>query len=1225
MKISPLAVTFLLSLMFAFLCTSLAAQDAPTVNGRFFGNGDNERYSLTALSIGGSGLYTATVDDVLYVALVVDRSVNDNVFDNVGGQGNNPSAYQGSADWGRHRTFRVTIDSEYAEFTLEFGEQSWVWKQGYAGQPGTAAPGVDLLTANWISDHTVAGGAGTPPPTYQSMSSLAWNVNTYITAGGASGAGWDMGPVSGQNASTDWVSPKDPSNPNTVQFDGSGYPVTGQPTFVQKEGFIEWEWSMVYEWSVDLAELANQFNDGVIPDHVRAKPGSSHHSPSKNPALDDDIFVTASAVCPEGDNRNPVRLAAEIPELQEESTFAVDSVEFLYWQVGVSTSYTSALGYDNGTYTTNPVTVPVVIDGLDNYLLDWDTRAFDLAAGSEFQIQAVLQSSVGQFEPIVLQIDFDLEDCQTSSYPVTLASFSSRKHGGQITAEWWTASEIANLGFNLYGEDSNGDWHLLNADLLLSHAVDSFGPQFYSLSFDAADFHRLFLEDVDTEGQAEIHGPFAVGETAGRVPEIEPLDWASIRSQNNLSREAARSRAWRLQDYDPVRMLVDQDGIYRVTYEDLLDAGMDLRNVPVAHIGVTNQGNSVPIYTEARGRFGPGDFIEFYAEALNTLYTDANVYVLHVDNHVSARMREENLARVRGTPVVTYLETFSMARERSYHVTSRFDTPWFDTRMLVTSRPRQWNFDFDLEGMVPESASQMSVEFYGTTRWEDFLPDHHVEVYVNGTRQADHWFEGHHAQALSLNLAPGLLHEDGNTLTIRLPADTGVPGAVVNFVGFEVEYPRVLSARDGSLIFDSQDSLLRVSGLNTPQPVLYRVENDQVTRFRQIDIDGEGPYSATFAGTGQLATYVIGDPAAFPAPALEIGWSETDITSGQADYLMISHPAFMEGLQPLVAYHESLGRVVKVVSVHDVYDQFSHGIFDPLAIQSYIRATAESMGYEHVLLVGADTYDYKNNLGVNSVSFIPSIYGSTSDLIQFAPLDALFVDLNGNNVPDLPIGRLPVRTPADLDEIIHKTMEYAQRPYRETAILASDKQEPGAIFSSQLDQITTESLDGWFLERAYLDELSVPAAKERLMTGINEGASLTAFLGHSDFGIWTFSGLFSINDVSNLSNHGRPTVVAQFGCWNTYHVLPAFNTLGHRFLLTEDRGAAVAMGSATRTNVSSGLQFGHRLMPRLLTPGMTIGQAVTAAKQQMAHDRPYMQDMILGWTILGDPALVIVD
>ena len=76
-------------------------------------------------------------------------------------------------------------------------------------------------------------------------------------------------------------------------------------------------------------------------------------------------------------------------------------------------------------------------------------------------------------------------------------------------------------------------------------------------------------------------------------------------------------------------------------------------------------------------------------------------------------------------------------------------------------------------------------------------------------------------------------------------------------------------------------------------------------------------------------------------------------------------------------------------------------------------------------------------------------------------------------------------------------------------------------------------------------------------------------------------------------------------------------------MLTGDQGAAAVLGAATLTNSESDLALGELFLPRVVTPGVSIGRALVEAKQQLAIEHPEMIDVLHGWTILGDPALVI--
>ena len=49
----------------------------------------------------------------------------------------------------------------------------------------------------------------------------------------------------------------------------------------------------------------------------------------------------------------------------------------------------------------------------------------------------------------------------------------------------------------------------------------------------------------------------------------------------------------------------------------------------------------------------------------------------------------------------------------------------------------------------------------------------------------------------------------------------------------------------------------------------------------------------------------------------------------------------------------------------------------------------------------------------------------------------------------------------------------------------------------------------------------------------------------------------------------------------------------------------------------------NRTSPLKSAPGTKIGDAVLAAKQELAMTDPKLVDVLLGWTLLGDPAQVV--
>jgi hypothetical protein len=156
-----------------------------------------------------------------------------------------------------------------------------------------------------------------------------------------------------------------------------------------------------------------------------------------------------------------------------------------------------------------------------------------------------------------------------------------------------------------------------------------------------------------------------------------------------------------------------------------------------------------------------------------------------------------------------------------------------------------------------------------------------------------------------------------------------------------------------------------------------------------------------------------------------------------------------------------------------------------------------------------------------------------------------------------------------------------------------------------------------------MDTSGLAGAKNMLIDAINGGVALTNFIGHSGPMVWSFQGLFGNADVASLTNAGAPTVVTQWGCWNNYYVSPTYESLAQKLLLSGDRGAAAVLGATSLTEEASDVALGELLAPRLATRGLTLGQAVLQAKRELAQRRPETVDVILGWTILGDPGSVV--
>lgn len=820
-------------------------------------------------------------------------------------------------------------------------------------------------------------------------------------------------------------------------------------------------------------------------------------------------------------------------------------------------------------------------------------------------------------------------DC--SSIPVTLGSLEAQQQGTLLSVDWTTATEVANVGFYVYGE-SKGNWERLHQQLIPSYQLDSLVPSSYSRTFHwnkTAKVQRVALAEVDLRGRERLHGPFSVGRVHGGAVSTQAIDWQAIRREAHLSQQS-RQGVWSSSHrslgvgFPVAELAVPENGIYRVTYEDLLQGGLDFGGASTADLALTMAGAPVPrrvVSGVRRGIFGPGGFVEFLGEAQESLYTRVNIYRLEVE-----AAQAQDFLEVRTLPGEEWLESYQEEREieenRYYSFASPTEDPWYAQRLLAFTSPNSLHLDLPLEELAEDGKMVLAMSLWGVTDWPDNHLDHHLEIYVNGVRVADRRFDGLADASFEVDLPPGLLQQGDNELSLIQPGDTGSDFDLIHLDSYGVTYPRRFVAREDSLAFTAKGADFRIGGFSSPEVVAYARQGRRLMRWETVQTLREGDlFSASFGGRGGLeSTYWVAAIPALLKPEVRPLAVSRDLLEGAADYLILSHPHFLPGLDEFAQARRDQGYRVKVVNVEDVYGVYSHGVFDPQAIRRYLDEARSRLGTRYVLLVGGDSYDYHDYLGVGSISFLPTIYAQTHPVVRFAPTDALLADGDGDEVPDVAIGRWPVRTLGELEVLVAKTLQYSPKPA--AAIFVADGEDPPISFA-EVSEEWIDSLPGWWsVERAFVGETGTAVARETLLENLERGVPLVSYFGHSGPMAWTFQNLFTAQDARALTNDEAPFVALQWGCWNGYHSVPGYDTLSHELLLSALGGAAAVFGASTLTEASADIALGRELFERLLVPGTTVGMAVLEAKQALAR-RGRGRDVVLGMTWLGDPVLVL--
>lgn len=194
---------------------------------------------------------------------------------------------------------------------------------------------------------------------------------------------------------------------------------------------------------------------------------------------------------------------------------------------------------------------------------------------------------------------------------------------------------------------------------------------------------------------------------------------------------------------------VSNDGLYKVTYADLLAAGIPanvLDTLDPATFQMFEQGAELAIHVvdQGDGHFNPNDFILFYGRKIDTQYSGANVYWLTFGAQAGLRMSARSVAPAGATARSSFPNTLHLEQNLLYKgeipkegVADRWYWRSFDSQLCdpiycqvvvatLTYNPTLPSLGTgtakaELRAMLRGSSSEFAIN-----------PDHHALFFVNG-------------------------------------------------------------------------------------------------------------------------------------------------------------------------------------------------------------------------------------------------------------------------------------------------------------------------------------------------------------------------------------------------------------------------------------------------------------------------------------------------------------
>lgn len=757
-----------------------------------------------------------------------------------------------------------------------------------------------------------------------------------------------------------------------------------------------------------------------------------------------------------------------------------------------------------------------------------------------------------------------------------------------------------------------------------------------------------------------------------------------------LNRQAALSWQTTLQPQAPqalhtqstaprYKIVVDHDGIYRLSHTDLQAAGLDLASVDPRSFRLSSQGRDVAIQVigEADGRFDPGDALLFYGRKFNASvvsdtvvldgsvvttdtimsesyalagsYTDDNVYWLDTGGTPGPRIASVDGAPGSAPTPAFYRETIRAERSNvwwTWHFTSR--DIWFWDRVQTSDQTtRAYTTTLDALATTPISATVRG-EVVARNQNIGAEPDHRTRFLLNDTLLEDATWDGLTRHRFAAEIPQSALREGENRLDFTVINQPALGGDDLFFDWFEIEYARRFQAAQDQITFTGGAGEWRyqIDGFTQPNAQIFDITTPTTPRL--IAHPASEAVADTYRLSFQLSHAADARLIAVATPGLRqpkaiSRYVGPDLTRHSADYIVITHHTLRAASERLAAYRAAQGLRTIVVGVDDLYNQFNHGIYHPVAIKRFLAhayAHWQKPAPSYVVLAGDGHWNFK--------SYNPQRYGGPPILMppNMAWIDPWQGEVDATNMlaavagtdllPDLAIGRLPANSNAELNAMIDKIVGYEQAApgdWQQRLLFVADNtpDAAGDFVASSESLIAGHTPNDAQIERLYLADYcgppstvpsACPEATSRLIDTLNlSGTLLLSYIGHASIGRWTHEQLLVNADIARLDNGAHLPIVLSMTCLDGYWFYP--NQPG----LAEDLARAPSAGAiATFSPTGLGVATSHDVLERGFYDSIfrqhvrRLGPATLAAKQALyaaGSDR----DLINTFVLFGDPAL----
>ena len=776
---------------------------------------------------------------------------------------------------------------------------------------------------------------------------------------------------------------------------------------------------------------------------------------------------------------------------------------------------------------------------------------------------------------------------------------------------------------------------------------------------------------------------------------IKPLNNLKAQTKFNFNKNSVLSSG------DWYKIGVQKDGFYEINKSFLQSIGIDVESIDPRNIKVFGKaGGMLPeenfkyrvddleqlaiyFFGNEDSYFDDGEKILFYGQNPNiwafdsvmnhykhiqNIYSNNTFYFLTVNNNPTKNIEYEE---------VTNLDILSLPAETQNHVNSFIDYSFHENEQYnLVKTGQQWfgeyfgntnQYIFDLaKAEVLDSISfrarvaarsSVSTEF-------DFKLDNQTTFFsleIPPETSNDYYYEALE-ENIQLNLDSQFSFQNWNGEVTVNYKNNGNPSALAWLDYIELNYKRKLdwvpfenqfnfrqkAYTSGLTIFDLPDDAEYIFNVTDPLNV------KQHNLLQSLEIGApEQIFFATSLDT--LSEFVCIRTLDFETPQFFGQIFNQNLHSyNQADLIIITHPNFLNQAERLADFHVNHDNISVVVATTDqIYNEFSSGSQDPVAIRDFVRMfylnNNEKNLPKNLLLFGDASYDYKDIKEPNT-NFVPTFQSYRSDNIKlsycsddfFGMLDEIEGSSNTltDDLIDIGIGRLTVSTNQEAIDIVDKIINYTENSFgdwKNKVCFISDDVDEGwednLLIHADALAVKVDTNYAWVnVDKIYSDAFQqestaggerYPDVNQKIIDLISNGVLIVNYIGHGGEVGWASERILELSAINNFENFEKLPVFVTATCEFSRFDDPERVSAGELLFLNSN-GGAISLFSTSRTvNESSAYYITNSLYNYILDSSSeenTMGEIMKNAKNDPSLGNTVNKRK---FALLGDPALKI--